>query len=231
MCLACAWVRCWHSTTKEAWASAKGDAQRTSDTHLAFAKELQEHVERPLLDFREQQKNKRKDTEATISKDRKAMAVREAEIERARKQHQQRARDAEAAERAATKAMMNDKKEFGKFDTLARNERKKASAAGDDYQRAVDEYVTLRKVWEEDLKQAFEDYQDVEIKRIEFVRAVLENYLNSDSNLRDKRAESAAAVRKAVEEMSTEKDIEVFVKTRGTGPRKPLSGSVDQYTK
>ena len=57
--------------------------------------------------------------------------------------------------------------------------------AGDEYQKAVNEYLLVRKVWEEDLKTAFEDYQDVEIKRIEFIRAVLENYLNSARNMRD----------------------------------------------
>ena len=96
---------------------------------------------------------------------------------------------------------------------------------GEEYQKAVDEYLVVRKVWEEDLKQAFEvraaaeaadgptrrpgegltvagavwpsghgasrhqDYQDVEVKRIEFVRAVLENYLNSERSLRDKNIE------------------------------------------
>jgi hypothetical protein len=38
-------------------------------------------------------------------------------------------------------------------------------------------------------------------------------------------------VTKAVADILPEKDIEVFVKARGTGPRKPLAGSVDQYTK
>ena len=43
--------------------------------------------------------------------------------------------------------------------------------------------------------------------------------------------QSIHAVKKMVEEISTDKDIELFVKTKGTGPRKPLTGSVDQYTK
>jgi len=123
----------------------------------------------------------------------------------------------------------------------------------------VNEYLLVRKVWEEDLKTAFEDYQDVEIKRIEFIRAVLENYLNSARNMRDniqqvcasalrfwrharpadgmgfdgfpqgRDTQSAEAVQPVVASISAEKDIELFVKARGTGPKKPMAGSVDQF--
>jgi hypothetical protein len=94
-------------TTKDAWATVKGDAIKQAEAHAGLAKELQEHVERPLLDYREQQKLKRKDvrrrphgptcapcvpdpsrprqTEATIAKDRRNMAVREADVERVRR--------------------------------------------------------------------------------------------------------------------------------------------------
>ena len=49
------------STTKEAWTAVKSDLLKQADGRVAMAKELQEHVERPLLDYREQQKLKRKD--------------------------------------------------------------------------------------------------------------------------------------------------------------------------
>ena len=43
------------------------------------------------------------------------------------------------------------------------------------------------------LRFLVQDYQDVEVKRIELVRAVLENYLNSETNLRDKTVEVQGA--------------------------------------
>ena len=139
-----------------------------------MAKELQEHVERPLLDYREQQKLKRKDvrpphaaaalwavvpmallshaltlmfsnvhrprsplprtartcwrarTRLSASVMARSMAGKERRDlihtgtrrapahSQTRKIHQQRMRDAEQVEKAATKAMMNDKKEFSR---------------------------------------------------------------------------------------------------------------------
>lgn len=51
--------------------------------------------------------------ETIIAKDRKNMASREADIERARKVHQQRLKDVEAAERAAARGL-NDRKDLSK---------------------------------------------------------------------------------------------------------------------
>jgi len=41
--------------------------------------------------------------------------------------------------------------------------------------------------------------------------------------------QSAEAVQPVVANISAEKDIELFVKARGTGPKKPMAGSVDQF--
>ena len=48
-------------TAKEAWAAIKSDTLKQAEIHAGFVRELQEHAERPLLDFKEQQKLKKKD--------------------------------------------------------------------------------------------------------------------------------------------------------------------------
>jgi len=65
---------------------------------------------------------------------------------------------------------------------------------------------------------------------VAYMKKVLENYLDVDLQTRTKLSESADMVRNSVQAVNAEVDIEMFVKSKGTGQRKPPLLQFEQYS-
>lgn len=74
-----------------------------------------------------------------------------------------------------------------------------------------------------------QDFSEAEEERVAYMKKVLENYLDVELQTRTKLSESAEMVRNSVQAVNAEVDIEMFVKSKGTGQRKPALLQFDQY--
>jgi len=196
-----------------------------------LAQQLIERVDKPLMEFKDKQKKSRKDFEATIAKDRKVMALKEQDVLKVKKSYEQAVKDAEQAEAIVVKGPNDqNKSQFPKLEEKARNDRKKATQSGIDYKKAVDEYAKVRQQWEDDMSLACLDFSEAEEERVGYLKTVLENYLDVEQQGRTKLTESGDMVRNSVQAVNAEVDIEMFVKSKGSGTKKPPVLVFEQYS-
>lgn len=218
-------------TAKTAWNQLKFDIKTQAESRLKFAQKITEEVQKPILNFKNEQKKMRKNYENTIAADRKVLLAKFALAQKAYKNYISRAKEADLAETLVKRAQVTNmnRKDFIKIEENAKKERKKASMASYDYKTAVDEYEEIRSRWEEDMRSACAEFQSAEEDRIQFLKSVLQSYLSVQKEVNTECKESSEMCGHSIESVSPHVDIEMFVKTSFTGSQKPIQLKYEPY--
>ena len=218
-------------TAKTAWNQLKFDMETQAKCRLDFADKIAKQVHQSIMDFKNEQKKMRKDYEATIAADRKALMEKWRRVQKLHAVYLARAREADAADALVARGQLDNmtRQQFNKIEESARKERKKVSVAAYDYRTAVDDYEKLRMQWEDNMISACNEFQQAEEERIDFLKQTLQKYLQVQKKVNEECKESSEMVENSFQAVSKEVDIELFVKSQFTGSRKPAPLQFEPY--
>ncbi|KCV70034.1 hypothetical protein H696_03500 [Fonticula alba] len=207
-------------TMKTAWNQVKFDAENTARAHAKLALALNNEIlgsgdPEPVVEAN----RLLRDYESAVGRDRKRIAAADQEVEKTRKTYISRMTDAERA--GPSSGASSSRASLYGAPVSQSSERKKATLAANEYRRTVDEANEARRAWGDTVNLASLEYQNLEIRRINYLKQLLDSYLDTLQASRQSLEESSSMVRNSIQAVSTDVDIEMFVKSRGTGPHRP----------
>ncbi|XP_028297803.1 growth arrest-specific protein 7-like isoform X2 [Gouania willdenowi] len=132
-------------TLGEAWAQLKKSLADEAEVHLKFSSKLQNEVEKPFLNFRENFKKDMKRLEHHVTGLRKQLVVRYAAVEKARRALCERQKDLEV------KSHLMEIKLSSKMEEDMKKAQRKSTQAGDDLVHCVDLYNQSQSKWFEEV--------------------------------------------------------------------------------
>ncbi|CAO3702108.1 unnamed protein product [Rhizopus stolonifer] len=97
------------------------------------------------------------------------------------------------------------------------------------YKISVDNLNAINEKWTNDWKRSADIYQEMEIKRITYLRSTLWSFSNIIASTLNVDEECCDRIRTALEIIDVEKDIIDFVRSHGTGTRIPSPASYEKF--
>ncbi|NXS09282.1 GAS7 protein, partial [Neodrepanis coruscans] len=207
-------------TLGEAWAQLKKSLADEAEVHLkfslAFLKNLQSEVEKPLLNFRENFKKDMKKCDHHIADLRKHLASRYTAVEKARKALTERQKDLEM------KTQQLEVKLSNKTEEEIKKARRKSTQAGDDLMRCVDLYNQAQSKWFEEMVTTTLELERLEVERVEMIRQHLCQYTQLRHETDMFNQSTVELVDQLLRKVDPAKDRELWVKEHKTGDIRPV---------
>ena len=191
-------------TLKNAWVSIKTELKYRSEAHATLASEIKEHLEKPLLEFKEAQKKGRKEHQQIMEKSRKQLQTFDANIEK-------------------TCQLLNKSRKTSKDESVL----KRRSVAGDDLKKLEEGYNAAQRQWIDDMINACQDYEKQEDERSDYLKDLYFKYIELCVAVNEASAESLTRATDIIQRVDKKLDREFFIKSRGTGSFRPCERIVD----
>ncbi|KJE94918.1 hypothetical protein CAOG_05459 [Capsaspora owczarzaki ATCC 30864] len=216
---------------KTAWNQVKMDMLNQSQAHQSFAGALVTDLDKSIMKFKDGAKKQRKAYEVTLSQDRKALADRVPNVDRAKRNFFDKCKELEQASTKEDRGQLDHmtKKDFLKVQEDARRMRQRAEVAADEYRRAVDEYNKAHKRLEDDMIHGCMDFEEAELERVGFLKEQLIKYINLKRQVNESSSQSLAFAAESVTAAEARVDIEYFVRAKGTNQPRPRGLKMESY--
>lgn len=98
------------------------------------------------------------------------------------------------------------------------------------YKRSVDNYNAVNDKWVNDWSSTADVYQEMEVKRISYLRSTLWSFANMMTITFSIDEECCDRIRTALEITDVQKDVTAFVQRYGTGNRIPGTFIITNFT-
>ncbi|XP_022240382.1 nostrin-like [Limulus polyphemus] len=210
-------------TTAQTWQEIASAMEYEAELHRCLASGLEEDVVKSLKLLFDGQHKIRKQVELIVDRTSKSLTDHHNEKAKAQKQSYSCTKENErlkeqSLESRSSKGKLVTDKDINKLE----NKRKKAEEA---MIKADLEYYTscvkaerVRQEWESAIYQASTQFQQLEEKRLAHMQELVQKYANHISVLGPKMIQSCDKLNEAVSKIDVEGDIQVAIKSKGTGP-------------
>lgn len=202
--------------------------ETTARAHIDLAQQLKHHLELPLDGFLKEQRDVRKVQQQQIENSRQLKNLHEADVARARDYY-----SVECTKLASLEQYYfglgdeSTKEELIKIEKEIEEQRRMVAVADQVYRRSVDNYNSVNERWVNDWTRSADVFQDMEVKRIDYLRSTLWSFANMMTSTFSIDEECCDRIRTALEITDVQKDVVGFVQRYGTGTRIPAPLSYD----
>lgn len=185
--------------------------ETTARAHIDLAQQLRDHLEMPLDGFLKEQRDIRKTQYAHIENLKQLKNLHENEVARAREYYSKESTKLISLETHFTVEMEKEIEEQKKLVVVAEQV----------YKRAIDNLNAVNEQWIYDWRHSADVYQEMELKRITYLRSTLWSFSNMMTSTFNIDEECCDRIRAALEITDVQKDIVDFVYSHGTGSQPP----------
>uniref|UniRef100_A0A8C5GME8 Growth arrest-specific protein 7-like n=1 Tax=Gouania willdenowi TaxID=441366 RepID=A0A8C5GME8_GOUWI len=203
-------------TLGEAWAQLKKSLADEAEVHLKFSSKLQNEVEKPFLNFRENFKKDMKRLEHHVTGLRKQLVVRYAAVEKARRALCERQKDLEV------KSHLMEIKLSSKMEEDMKKAQRKSTQAGDDLVHCVDLYNQSQSKWFEEVVTSSLELEGLEVERVEMIRKHLCQYTTLRHETDMFNQSTLEMLDQLLQSVDPLKDREMWVQENKTGEQRPV---------
>ncbi|KAG0794850.1 hypothetical protein G6F16_001316 [Rhizopus arrhizus] len=186
--------------------------ETTGRAHIDLAQQLRDHLEIPLDGFLKEQREIRKKQHAQVESIKQLKYLHENEVARAREYY--------SAE--STKLMSLETHFTIEMEKEIEEQRRLVIVAEQVYKRSIDNLNIVNEKWIYDWKHSANVYQEMELKRINYLRSTLWSFANIMTSTFNIDEECCDRIRAALEITDVQKDIIDFVQSYGTGTQLPV---------
>lgn len=208
-------------TLKESWDVLKTETENIGKAHISLAQQLTEQLEQCISHFREGQREKRKRVEESVKRSQRNKKNFFDSSFKLKRNYEQRCREVDAADEAFKKSVSLASKDEEKLRTRLGKAKTAVEQADSAYQNSVRLLEDARLLWEKEMEQCCEVFQDLEEERIAFLRNAMWVYANITSLNCVKVDEICEEVRKSLEHCEVDSDIHLFISMKQTGMERP----------
>ncbi|KAI9315111.1 hypothetical protein BX666DRAFT_2113377 [Dichotomocladium elegans] len=209
-------------TLSESLSHIPSALETTARAHMDLAQQLKYHLEEPLDDFIQEQRDRRKQYQQQIEK---ALQLKNMHYTNATK-----AKEFYTAECTKVAGMEKYLRLCGPEMTpeeldQTREEidegKKMMLSAEQDFKRAIDAYNSVTSDWIEIWRASCDTFQDMETQRIDYVHASLRSFATMMSSVCLVDDQCCERIRTTVDMTNSQQDIEAFITRYGTGSDAP----------
>eukprot|EP00049_Salpingoeca_infusionum_P012258 m.223067 g.223067 ORF g.223067 m.223067 type:complete len:356 (-) comp15136_c0_seq2:964-2031(-) len=208
------------TTTRAAWDIIRAETMEIGNIHLQHAKKFSTELELPVKAFKDEQREFRKKIEDTLKKSQKLKTSRYQANDKAKRYYETKFRESEKADEDASKPDVLPK-DLEKLKQKALRAQQTAEQADKAYHATVQQLEQARKLWEKEMEQCAQYFQEMEEERIDMTRRKLWLYANIASEctvIADQRLEN---MRVQLERVDITADIQEFIRHNQTGSSRP----------
>lgn len=210
-------------TSKAAWEIVKEQTAQCGMMHMSFAEELRTNVMQPLDGLRENLKAERKNVEDSVNNAQKKKMSATDSVNKKEKKYHQSCRDEEKAKKDIEDAKVagSTMKELDKLTQKAFKAKQAKDAASESYKDAVKVLDDARVQWEREMQKCCKTFFRMENQRLTQQRSMLWLTANISSATSVEMDAKQEEIRKALERVSIDGDLEEFIAKNKTGSVKP----------
>ncbi|KAL9985653.1 hypothetical protein ACROYT_G008079 [Oculina patagonica] len=216
-------------TLRESWEVIKTETENMGKVHISLAQQLIEELEQCVRNFREMQRNKRKPVEEAVKRAQRNKRTCFDTTFKNKKNYEQRCHDVDIAEEALKRSVSLASKDEEKLRTKLGRAKTAVEQADSAYQNSVRSLDDARVLWEKEMEQCCNCFQNLEEERIAFLRNAMWAYTNTSSMNCVKVDEICEEMRKSLELCAVDADIHLFVSVKQTGSERPARIEYENY--
>eukprot|EP00048_Salpingoeca_helianthica_P016817 m.234379 g.234379 ORF g.234379 m.234379 type:complete len:292 (-) comp19586_c0_seq1:28-903(-) len=209
-------------TLHEAWRQMRAETERIAANHARLATELEAHVEGPVKQFRERQRDQRKKIEETVRRAQKYKVSSFEKNTKCRKTYDQRCRESEKVkEELKACGQSQPSKELDKIRARVLKAEQAVDQANTQYQEAITQLEDSRIQWEREMERCGSVFQLMEEERLIYLRNVMWLATNIFASACVTDDEAFETMRVQLEHVSVEADIAEYIREKRTGSQRP----------
>ncbi|KAI8977048.1 hypothetical protein BDF20DRAFT_913426 [Mycotypha africana] len=199
--------------------------ETTARAHIDLAQQLKDHLEAPLDGFVRDQKDLRRAQQQQIEKSKQFRSLYQADVLRAKECYSSECNKLIALEQYLSDIKSNTRPasadEILRIEKEIEEQKKMVAVADQVYKRSIDNYNAGNETWVNDWTNVANICQEMEVKRISYLRSTLWSFANMMTSTFSIDEECCDRIRTALEITDVQKDIQTFVQRYGTGNRIP----------
>ncbi|KAI7870093.1 uncharacterized protein EV154DRAFT_487853 [Mucor mucedo] len=196
--------------------------EATARAHIDLAQQLKDHLEAPLDGFLKDQRDIRKMQQQYLENSRQLKNLHEADVARARDYYSIECEKLNSMLKSYSLLSIDGSNDdLTKIEKEIDEQRRMVTVADQVYRRSVDNYNSVIEKWVHDWTSSADKFQEMEVKRISYLRSTLWSFSNMMTSTFSIDEECCDRIRTALEITDVQKDITSFVSRYGTGTRIP----------
>ncbi|KAK4520866.1 uncharacterized protein ATC70_006747 [Mucor velutinosus] len=195
--------------------------ETTARAHIDLAQQLQDHLEVPLDGFLKDQRDVRKMQQQHIENSKQLKNLHEADVARAKEYCLSEYNKLKSMEAYRFELGNGSTEDIAKIEKEIDEQKRMVAVADQVYKRSVDNFNAVNDKWVNDWSATADVYQEMEVKRISYLRSTLWSFANMMTITFSIDEECCDRIRTALEITDVQKDVTAFVQRYGTGNRIP----------
>ncbi|KIK60765.1 hypothetical protein GYMLUDRAFT_43373 [Collybiopsis luxurians FD-317 M1] len=191
------------------------ETEKLANTHLQLASQIRTEMEEPTAALLNKQNDHRRTIQASVEKKYKSKLSSETHVSKAREKYQ-----TDVVRIANYNAQLENQPQSPEADKIRlklKHAMQTVNANEKDYKAFTKALADMIPGWENDWKLYCDLSQDLEEERLDFMKDNLWAYANAVSTVCVADDESCETIRTVLDQLETDRDIEVFVHEYGTG--------------
>ncbi|ANB15951.1 formin-binding protein HOF1 [Sugiyamaella lignohabitans] len=201
-------------TTRHALDTIRINTESMSKSHSAAAQQFRKELSEPLDAFANSTRQRRKTVEGTVDKLLRAKTAQNAAVEKARTRYES---DCNKLNGYHAQQSLLMGRELEKNNSRLERVQISIDSSKADYQGSLRVLAETIDRWNKEWKESCDKFQDLEEERITFLKSNLWAYANIVSTVCVSDDEGCENIRVSLEKCDAAKDIEIFVRAKGTG--------------
>ncbi|KAI9024765.1 hypothetical protein DFJ74DRAFT_767312 [Hyaloraphidium curvatum] len=216
-------------TLKDSLEVVRKELEATSRQRLSLCETMRQDLEKKLAELIVGQATVRKQYQTISEKNIKNKVTQSAVVLKARERYE--ARCLELQQLMSSRTGLPPK-EIEKVRVKIEAGQAAAKKADTEYQQAVAKLKELHTKWEQEWRNACEQFERLENDRLNFMREKLWDYANMYSSVCVAEDEGCERIRVSLEKLNTQSDIQSFIDSNATGSTVPAPlGYINFYTR
>ncbi|XP_077979427.1 growth arrest-specific protein 7-like [Glandiceps talaboti] len=195
----------------DAWKKIKLSLAEEAEIHQQFAAKIREEIEKPLLAYKDSLKKEIKKMEQQTAEERKQLTAKMQVIEKAKLKLEEKRKDMEFKQVSPQASRADEEKAT-----------KKTIQAGEELNKAVDNYNTVQDQWFQDIITLTLELEKMELNRINMVRTQYDKYYQLRNNRDTQSQKILQVVHTFIDKIDAVIDKENFVRSHATGKLRPV---------
>ncbi|XP_045171538.2 proline-serine-threonine phosphatase-interacting protein 2-like isoform X2 [Mercenaria mercenaria] len=207
----------------ESWRNLKAQTERIASVHEEASSLFSSYMEE-VTKFNEEQTRVKKQTEENVKKYIQSKKNEFQKTMSLKKTYEDKCKDFNNAEetlKTAKSSVTTKKNELEKAESKVNKAKDNRENADMAYRSSVDNLESTRSTWERETIQGCNQFEDLEVKRIEYLRDLLWRITNVDSTVCLNHDNCSESVRNILENCDVATDIQDFIENNKSGSKKP----------
>ncbi|KAI9307276.1 hypothetical protein BJ944DRAFT_25677 [Cunninghamella echinulata] len=201
-------------TLGELLASAHNELEFTAKSHMDLANKIKVNLELPLDNFILEQKDQRKLVQTNVDKAHRNKQLHETHVTKAKEKYENEcARQVKIESQIPTVGLREAERLKIKLEKCIHD----VKVFEQEYKSACVKLADTTTKWDKGWESACEKFQEMEVKRIEFIHHSFSIYINILSTSTNHDQESYERFWKSLDQCDPQKDIAIFIDEKGTG--------------